>query len=195
MKRILSLIVFVLSFCVVNAQEKDYYYSSYFHEKLSITASNEGVLRLYIQVFGERYDDFVLFFIEGEHNIQAFSDALKLSKEKFVEWSRVASENRVRNFDKNMDIVFPYVTICWEGLKWWLDVDTRLNPRFVVTGSGECVFVISGTATAFQNEYIDQVYSFALSSESDFDRLIRNIEIDNLMSDFNERDNIDTLFK
>lgn len=197
MKRLLLIAFLVLSLYDVKAQEKiSEYYSSYFDEVYDISATNdEGDLHLYIQVAGERQHDLVMFNITGVRKINEFSNALKLAKEKFVEWSSTAEENNVRNFDKDIDVVFPNITVCWYGLEWWFDFYVRLNPRFVVTESGKCVFVMSGTVTASSNEYIDQEYYFALSSKSDFDELIRNIEVGNLMDYFNKQENIDTLFK
>lgn len=196
MRRLLLIISFVFSFYVGHSQEMiSVYHSSYFDEIYDILVVNDGDLRLYIQVSGERKPDRVMFLISGEQKIREFSKTLETAKEKFMDWSRVAEENNVKNFDKRIDVVFPNITVCWYGLEWWFDFFERPNPRFIVSDSGECVFVMTGTATASSNEYIDQAYSFVLSSEIEFEELLRNIQIENLMDYLNKQKNIDTLFK
>lgn len=182
MRRLLLIISFVFSLYVGHSQEMiSVYHSSYYDEIYDILVVNDGDLRLYIQVSGERKPDRVMFLISGEQKIREFSKALETAKEKFMDWSRVAEENNVKNFDKRIDVVFPNITVCWYGLEWWFDFFERPNPRFIVTDSGECVFVMTGTATASSNEYVDQVYSVALASEIEFEELLKNIQVENLM--------------
>ncbi len=196
MRRLLLIISFVFSLYVGHSQEMiSVYHSSYYDEIYDILVVNDGDLRLYIQVSGERKPDRVMFLISGEQKIREFSKALETAKEKFMDWSRVAEENNVKNFDKRIDVVFPNITVCWYGLEWWFDFFERPNPRFIVTDSGECVFVMTGTATASSNEYVDQVYSVALASEIEFEELLKNIQVENLMDFLSKQENIDTLFK
>ena len=171
------------------------YHSSYFDKEYDILASNnDNKLNLYIEVGGKYDSDYVLFNIEGESKINSFISALESTKEKFVEWSSVAKQNNVKSFDKDFDVTFPSITIAWKGSEWRFDFYNKLKPRFVVTSSGECVAVMTGKATASNNEYIDQEYYFALSSVSDFDGLISEIKIDALKAHFNKKSDVGALF-
>lgn len=197
MKKVLFLILASFAFTFSYAQEKiSTYHSSYFDKEYEILAAFDNQkLNLYIEVAGEYESEYVLFGVEGNDEIQKFSSALETVKQKYVEWSSVAKQNGVKSFDKNFDVEFPNIIIAWRGVDWRFDFYNNLRPRFVVTDSGQCVAVMTGKATASDNQYIDQKYYFALSSVSDFDELIAKIQIDKLLSHFNQKSNIDTLFQ
>jgi len=196
MKKILISLATLFAVTIVYAQEKvSTYHSSYFDKEYDILASyDENKLNVYIEVGGEYDSDYVLFDLQGESKIQQFITALEGAKKKFEEWSAVAKQNGVKSFDKDIDVSFPNITIAWSGSEWRFDFYNKLTPRFVVTDSGKCVAVITGEATASNNQYIDQKYYFALSSVSDFDALIAEIKIEKLMSHFNKKSDVETLF-
>ncbi len=196
MKKILISLATLFAVTIVYAQEKvSTYHSSYFDKEYDILASyDEKKLNVYIEVGGEYDSDYVLFDLQGESKIQQFITALEGAKKKFEEWSAVAKQNGVKSFDKDIDVSFPNITIAWSGSEWRFDFYNKLTPRFVVTDSGKCVAVITGEATASNNQYIDQKYYFALSSVSDFDALIAEIKIEKLMSHFNKKSDVETLF-
>ena len=197
MKKLFISVLALFAFAISYAQEKvSTYHSSYFDKEYDILASfDKQELNLYIEVSGEYKSDYVLFNIEGNNRLHEFISALETVKKKFIEWSSVAKQNGVKSFDKNIDATFPNVTIAWSGSEWRFDFYNDLEPRFVVTDSGLCVAVITGEATASDNEYIDQKYYFALSSVSDFDELIAAIQIEKLLSHFNHKSDLETLFQ
>lgn len=196
MKKILISLTALFAMTVSYAQDKvSTYHSSYFDKEYDILASyDDKKLNVYIEVGGEYDSDYVLFDLQGESKIQQFITALEGAKQKFVEWSEVAKQNGVKSFNKDIDVSFPNITIAWRGSEWRFDFYNKLSPRFVVTDSGKCVAVMTGEATASDNQYIDQKYYFALSSASDFDALIAEIKIEKLMSHFNKKSDVETLF-
>lgn len=197
MKKVFISVLALFAFAFSYAQEKiSTYHSSYFDKEYDILAAFDNQkLNLYIEVAGEYESEYVLFDIDGKDEIQKFISALETVKQKFVEWSSVAKQNGVKSFDKDFDVKFPNITIAWRGAEWRFDFYNNLKPRFMVTDTGQCVAVITGKATASDNQYIDQKYYFALSSVSDFDELIEEIQIDKLLSHFNQKSNLETLFQ
>lgn len=197
MKKLLLSFLALFSFVVSHAQEQvSTYHSSFFDKEYKILASyDKNNLSLYIEVEGEHLSDYVLFNVDGNSKIQQFISALEAVKQKYVDWSTVAKQNGVKSFNKEIDVQFPNITIAWRGSEWRFDFYNNLNPRFVVTDSGMCVVAITGKATASDNEYIDQEYYFALSSISDFDNLLAEIQLNKLLSYFNEKTDLNALFQ
>ena len=196
MKRRLFLVVALLIVIGMQAQDKvGTYYSSYFKKEYKVEASlSSGELSIYFDIEGESNSDNVCINIKGEQEITSFITALTLAKQKYSEWTSVAINNNVTKMSKEMDISFPRVTICWSGSKWWFAFRHRLSPRFMVTESGDCVFVMSGTATASSNEYIDQKYYLAFSTPEDFDMLINAITPAAAKEVLNKQQNVEDLF-
>lgn len=65
-------------------------------------------------------------------NIDKFHDALLKVKEKYVEWSSIAKENKVESFKKTIDIQTPGMWVSWYyGDKWWdSDYEKVFKPYF-----------------------------------------------------------------
>ncbi len=197
MKRfIVCLAAAVVSVSLMAQKAIGVYHSSYFNKdyEVSVSYSSSNEPSVYIQVSGERTGTEVNMSVKGEQ-IAAFSEALTQVKEKYAEWQKVAKENNVTDMSKAFDIVFPRVTIAWYGSKWWFDFNHRLSPRFLVTKTGECVFVMTGKATASSNEYITEKYYFALAAESDFDELLKLISPSSIEAKRNAEQNVQDLFK
>ena len=69
---------------------------------------------------------FIAAFFEefvGKNKFNKFSRKNRKSstpycKKKFIEWEQVAKSNRVSDFKKGIDAIFPDVEIWWVGLEW-----------------------------------------------------------------------------
>jgi len=197
MKRFITIIAILFSCLALRAEEKvGMYHSSYFDVDYSIEAgyNSRNVLTVYVQVEGEHSSDKVFFNFDGG-DIDYFVKALKLAKEKFVEWQDIAIKNNVTDMRKDLDISFPRTTIAWLGSKWWFSFNKRLSPEFVVSSEGDILFLITGKAVSSSNEYIDMKYYFALSRASDFDELIEALNIEKITEHFNKKQNVEDLFK
>ena len=120
------------------------------------------------------------FQIEGDKNIRQFIDALESMKKQFIEWSSEAKQNGGKAYEKRFDVNLPYFTVLWDYSGLHYDYHPTPKPRFVVLDSGQCTAVISGVATASDNESLKNNYFFILSSVSDFDKLISSIQIEEL---------------
>lgn len=181
----------------MRAEEKvGFYHSSFFDTDFEIEAdyTSSNVLSVYIQVRGQYSSDKTFINVEGE-DINRFITALKLAKEKYLEWTKVATTNNVKDMRKSFDIVFPRVTIAWYGSQWWFCFRHKLDPEFVVTSSGKCVFVMTDNVKSSRNEYIDTDYYLALSKASDFDELIEALDPEKIAKHFSKKQDVDNLFK
>ena len=196
MKRFFLFIAFLVATVSMQAQERvGAYYNSYFKKEYKVEASNSnGELSIYFDIEGNSSSDDVCVRIK-EESIDSFISALMLAKQKHTEWSTVAINNNVSKMTKEMDITFPKVDICWHGSKWWFDFGHRLHPHFMITDSGQHLCVMTGTATASTNEYIDQKYYLAFATTKDFDALIEAINPTKVSEVLNNKQKVEDLFQ
>lgn len=197
MKRALLLILTLCVTMAIFAQEKvTTYYSTYFGKECNVeaTIASSGELSVFFDILGSSDSDNVCINIKGE-NINAFISALQLAKQKHSEWVAVAINNNVTKMTKEMDIDFPRVTIGWLGSKWWFDFAHKIEPLFMITDSGKYLCVISGTATASSNEYIDQKYYLVFETAEDFDSLMRAINPAVVQEKLNSKQKVEDLFQ
>lgn len=193
-------ILFILTLCAVltiEGQEKvGTYYSTYFGKECDVEAgtSNSGELSIFFDIMGSSDSDDVCINIKGG-DIYSFISALTLAKQKHSEWVTVAVNNNVTKMTKAMDIDFPRVTIGWLGSKWWFDFAHHIEPVFMITESGKHLCVISGTATASSNEYIDQKYYLVFETSEDFDALIGAINPTTIQEKLNNKQKVNDLFQ
>lgn len=190
-KIILSTLIF-LGCLLASAQDKyGTYHSSYFKKDYDVSASEKSI---YVQIEGERKSDDVRFSINKE-DVETFTGALLLVKEKFLEWKKIAKENNVTEMRKEFPFVFPTVTVAWYGSKWWFAFYHRPTATFLITKSGICTCVFSDIVKASSNEYIDQFYMLALSEASDFDSLMNILDVSKADAALNKKQNTEDLFK
>lgn len=197
MKRALLLILTLCASMTIFAQEKvATYYSTYWGKTCDVEAgiSSSGDLSVFFDIMGSGDADNVCINLKGE-SINAFISALQLAKQKHSEWVAVAINNNVTKMTKEMDIDFPRVTIGWLGSKWWFDFEHKIEPLFMITDSGKYLCVISGTATASSNEYIDQKYYLVFETAEDFDSLMEAINPTVVQEKLNSKQKVEDLFQ
>ena len=182
MKKLLLSLFALFAFTFSYAQEQfGTYHCSYYDCDLQILASEKGSgYDIYLEVFGACGDTMsgTTFQIEGDKNIRQFIDALESMKKQFIEWS--SEQNGRKGYEKRFDVNLPYFKVLWHYSDLHYDYHPTPKARFVVPDSGQCTAVISGEATASDNESLKNKYFFILSSVSDFDKLISSIQIDKL---------------
>ena len=182
MKKLLVSLFALFAFTFSYAQETfGRYHCSYYDCDLQILASEKGAdYDIYLEVFGTCGDTMsgTTFQIEGNENIRQFIDALESMKKQFIEWS--SDQNGRKGYEKRFDVNLPYFKVLWDYSGLHYDYHPTPKARFVVPDSGQCTAVISGEATASDNESLKNKYFFILSSVSDFDSLISSIQIDKL---------------
>ena len=182
MKKLLLSLFALFAFTFSYAQETfGRYHCSYYDCDLEILASaKDADYDIYLEVFGTCGDTMsgTTFQIEGNENIRQFIDALESMKKQFIEWS--SEQNGRKGYEKRFDVNLPYFKVLWDYSGLHYDYHPTPKPRFIVLDPGQCTAVISGVATASDNESLKNNYFFILSSVSDFDKLISSIQIEEL---------------
>ncbi len=190
------IVVFVL--CIIStlcfAQEKiGFYTCSYFDKELSVEYSDK-FKEYYIQIMGENESTLIYFTIK-KVKIENFRQALADTKAKYVEWTKVAKDNDVDKYDKDMDISFPTGGGAWYGSKWWFTFSATPDPRFLVTNGKYLCLLFSGKKfTASSNEYIDEKAYWVFSSPEEIDELITLLSEESLNKLQEKKEKTDDLF-
>ena len=159
MKRLL-----VITLCLVGFAQLSFamtpigsYNNSYFSTTYSVAAdqTKDGKIELYIEVSAKGADSNAKFIIK-EENFDEFKVGLSFMKEKFAEWSKVATDNNVTDLTKDVDVKMPPLTIAWYGTKWYFEFGKILKPRFSVLDAERRIIGSVFDAKASPNKYIDK---------------------------------------
>lgn len=116
---IFTLLILVSS--ILKAQEViDNYTMSYFNKNYDIEASmgKNGDFTVYIQVSAERVSTKANYMIKSDR-LHEFKEALLFTRDKYVEWAKIAKDNNVTDMTKNIDAKFPNIDIAWLSSKWF----------------------------------------------------------------------------
>lgn len=192
---ILSLLLFFSG--IINAQEViDNYTMSYFNKNYEIEASKgkSDDFTVYIQVNAERSTTKANYMIKSS-KLNEFKDALIATKNKYVEWSKVAKDNNVTDMSKEMDIKFPNVDIAWLGSKWFFSFGKKLSPNFLILKDGQHVVTFVNKNTASSNQYIDETTYWVFADVKEFDEFIQKLDFDKIKSKLEKSESKVELFK
>lgn len=197
MKKIVLFIVFALFAITAHAEKVvGTYTMGGMSKDIEAAFDSKGELNVYVEVLGEYKNDKVMIRISGEKDLNLFISKLKYCKEKYVEWSKVAKDNNVKDYTKEFDATFPNVEIYWLGSKWYSTYKrNHLKPLFMVGSDGDATLGAGGKAKHWDNEYIDQQWYLILISASEFDGLINALSPEKIKSELNKNENADALFQ
>lgn len=150
------------------------YTISYVNKEFEVTASTDkkGDLNLYIDGYSlDKFSDKGGLKVD-QKNYVSFVDNLIIAKEKYIEWSKTATENTVKSLDKDIPgIKKQKLTGYFIYNDWEFDFGVNPTYRFKVMEDGEHVLIIrTGKMTSSSNQYIDSdgvVYIFSSVEEID----------------------------
>ena len=198
MKKIyLSIIVCLFCSLVAHAEKViGHYTMSYFNESYDIGASEieNGKFTVYIQVRAEREFTRAMISIESD-KLEKFKQSLVQMKEKFEEWSKVATDNNVTEMAKEMGIKFPSTTFCWLSSKWFFSFRQKVNPRFLILDNGNHVAFFVKKVKSSSNKYIDETFYWVFSNSEEFDELISKLDYEKIKSELEKKESASDLFK
>lgn len=197
MKKIFLLLIFSLLGIAGFAEDVVAYYSmsSLCENDLKIEASEpkNGEFTYYIEIQGERLSDKVYMSIESS-KLELFRGTLKLIRDKYKEWCKVAIDNNITDMKKE----FPYklfnVSYAWYGSKWWFSSDYILTPQFIILDDGKMCVSIYKKAVSRSNEYIDQKSYLLLNSLDEIDKLIEGTNPQIVYDYYNNKTSKEDLF-
>lgn len=98
-------------------------------------------------------------FLVKKENYQGFISALKIAIIKYQEWVKVAKENNVKEFDKEMPVTSEVAGYFLYGSDWYFQFNVFLDFDFkILESNGEIKYLLivrSGKMQSSKNEYID----------------------------------------
>jgi len=198
MKRNFTILSFLVIFSgLINAQEViDSYTMGYFNKNYEIEASKgkSDDFTVYIQVNAERSTTKANYLIKSG-KLNDFKEALIATKDKYVEWSKVAKENNVTDMSKEIDVKFPNVDIAWLGSKWFFSFEKKLAPKFLILKDGQHVVTFVNKSTASSNQYIDETTYWVFADVKEFDEFIQKLDLDKINGKLEKSESKAELFK
>ncbi|SHG27529.1 hypothetical protein [Chryseobacterium vrystaatense] len=196
-KKFTILTLSLLFSSMISAQEViDNYTMSYFNKNYEIEASTgkNNNFTIYIQVNAERSKTKANYMIKSDR-LNEFKEALILTKDKYVEWTKVAKENNVTDMSKDIDIKFPNIDIAWLGTKWFFSFGKKLSPKFMILKNGQNIVSFVNKNTASSNQYIDETTYWVFADVKEFEEFILKLDFDKIKVKLEKSENKAELFK
>ena len=198
MKKSLITLLFMLFYIIVYGQETVgtftmEYFPGESSKKVECTDPNKSDFSVYIGAVGEYPSDNINFIVKKKE-LDAFISSLTQIRDKFVEWEKVAKENKVTDVVREFDIPLPKLDVAWYGAQWLLEWYQKFIPKFFVFKDGSCAFVFIKTVTASSNQYIDKKVYFVLSSKEEFNELLSLLDIQKMKDVFSTKESKEDLF-
>lgn len=203
MRKLILLFVLISGFAF--AQEYQTYTLSTFPEiPLKVYAfkgNKEGRFEIRVQVPArETYSKTYLQL--NEKNYTDFMEMVKLSRSKFIEWSKVAEENKVNDMTKEIkkndkDILYYQDASFVENGKFYSSSFSTIAYFFrVLDGKPLLVFMNSIDLIATQNRYIkNKGYTLAFNSVNEIDNFITMLDLTKINNYLNGAAATQELFK
>jgi hypothetical protein len=179
-KNITILLVLLSSF--VYCQEESYtsYESEFFEKEFNINISKSTSGYKFV-IYAESLDTSSkrAVLIIKEKLIPNFIGLLQKSKEKYIEWTAVAKQNKIDEFDKIIDYKSKRYQAAFTYGDWQYDNKVILQATYKVIESGYVVKIENKYRLKSEsNQFMkSEGFIFVFKSEKDFDDLISKIDI------------------
>lgn len=198
MKNKFTILTILLLFSsMVKAQEViDTYTMSYFKKSYEIEASKgkDGDFTAYVQVSAERLKTKANYMIKSD-KLDEFKKALIFTRDKYIEWAKVAKENNVTDMTKDIDAKFPNIDIAWLGSEWFFSFGEKLSPKFMILKNGQIVVTFVNKNTASSNQYIEETTYWVFADPKEFDEVILKLDSEKIKAKLEKINNKAELFK
>lgn len=201
MKRII--ILFILFFPITAYTQEVFatYEMSYFNcgkttYEMLAEIKNDKIDKIYIE--GSSFDASTkktVLIIEGAH-ISKFGDYLKAAKDKYIEWTKTAIDNNVKDLNKviPLESQVKYMVGFIYG-DWNFARNVNLQSRFRVSDGFHLLILDTGKLTSMTNEYIqNDGFVIVFNNIKEIDYLLNKISKENLDKVANDKVNKESLF-
>ncbi len=198
MKRFLLLFALLFAATSIRAQEVEYdqFFSLVTMEYYALEAelADDGsISTLFIEVEGENHDE-VFIKLKGSQ-LNAFHSAMRVIRDKFLEWKGVAEENGVTDYARTIQVDFPEVEGWWYCENDWKDSYAyEPDVTFIVDDEGDCYVMIDDYVSDWEDEYETEEWSMYFNARVDFDDIINQTSVSHIRSKLREA-SVDSLFK
>lgn len=140
-------------------------------------------------------------FLIDPKTYNGFIENLKIARDKYEEWSKVAIENGVKEFSKEVELKHQNVGGYFYGSKWFFDFNVRPSFTFKVIqstskGTQNIMLVDTNKLTSSSNQYIDsEGFILIFSTLVEFDEFLKLVSVEKIQEFKNKSANKDSLFK
>ena len=132
-----------------------------------------------------------------EKLVPNFIGLLEKAKEKYIEWTKVAKENKIDKLTKDVEYKSDKYTGAFMYGKWKFDYNVKLKARYLILDDKYLIIIENTYALqSSSNQYIDSKgFAIVLESEKDFDDLISKINIEKAKEKLLKKEKKEDLFK
>lgn len=198
MKKVLFIvIVCLISSIALYAEEVvGIYRMSYFEKSYEIQASKieNGEFSIFIYVQGDNRTTPTFINIES-YEVMEFNKSLLQIRDKFIEWRKIAKDNKVTDLNKEINVEIPNVTIGWKSSEWFFSFKNKITAKYVFLNSGKDVVMIAKEAVSSKNEYIKEYFYLVFTEPEEIDNLVSQLDVEKITSKLNKVSNTLDLFK
>lgn len=158
----------------------------------------EDKYTLYIDAFSfdKIYNNGGIMLTSKEH--KAFIEDLQKAKQKFIEWSKIAIENKVKEFNKDMDFKTKAGAYFKSSTDWHFSYRISLLYQFMILDSNDdnpILLVNTDDIVASDNQYMkSRGFVLMFKTEKDIDEFISLISVETV-NDFIKKPKPEELFK
>lgn len=177
------------------------YEMSYFEKEFELMGSEpdaKGNFTFYVMGYSqERPDGLVSIMIENK-DIEDFKSALTEARNVYVQWKQTATENKVTDLDKEIEVPKSKVKAAFHyGSSWNFDFNVNLKARYRIT-NGKDLLIISNRSKlqSSSNRYIDHDGFFLIfTSVEEVDTLLSKIGKEPVVEFFAAKKSQEDIFK
>lgn len=176
MKKI-TVFIFLLFFNLqLFAQIEEHFTLAYTGNKELVFLMEDKDGNIEISIQSTESNKIAYFILSSTNDIIKFNEALKSLKTKWNEYKEIAQKNNVEQFQKQVDIEFPRMTLAWYWSEWYSGPRSKPEIFFFIS-NGYYIMNIHKESSSRTNSYISEKADIILITEKDFDTLISLTEI------------------
>ncbi|MGJ1369403.1 hypothetical protein [Sphingobacterium spiritivorum] len=201
MKKIIFIIyLFTICFTAYGQVEYDYYEISAGKQKekhkieISDKKGKIDEIYIYTRPMDKLYDNTVL--IVNSKDLNTLVDYLKFVNTKFIEWSKTAEDNNIKQLEKDIDAdLKDKYMFAFGNNDWHFARGVKLKSRFEVNDREPSITVYSGMVYSSTNSYIDSYGVFlTFASPEDLNNFINKLDIFKMQEVLNKKSSTENLF-
>lgn len=124
------------------------------------------------------------------NQVANFKKALIETRDKYVEWCKIAKNNNVKELEKFLGVEFPNIIIFWKrggNMGWYYDFCQEFNLKFEIIGDAMGISQ-SWDLTAASNKYIHERAWIGFTSKEAMDVLIEQLDAGKINQSINNRE-------
>jgi len=198
MKKI-TLIIAVLLTLLGYSQEKYTSYESVYYEKefnIDVSEKND-FYSFWIDAYSIDSRSKKVSLKVSEKLLPNFIDLLKKSKSKFIEWTKVAKENKIDDLNKKVEFKSKKYTVAFLYGDWQYDYKVKLVATYLITENRYIMLIENEyNLQSSSNQFIkSDGFQIVFEAEKEFDEFISKMDIEKAKGKIYNKEKKDELFK